>query len=116
MSVSIGDLYLLAPELSLTILALVVMMVDLFVKRRIVIVSVALVGLLVPLAFTISQIVTLGTTTHRGFYNMLVVDPYSLFFQVVFLLIAIIMILASYNYVAKYVQADGGFIRSCCFL
>ncbi len=115
MSVSIGDLYLLAPELSLAIVALVVMMVDLFVKRRIVIVGVALVGLLIPLAFTIVQAVTLGTATHRGFYNMLVVDPYAIFFQVVFLLIAIIMILASYNYVAKYVQADGEFYTLLLF-
>jgi NADH-quinone oxidoreductase subunit N len=114
MSLGIKDLYLLAPELSLTILALVVMMVDLFAKRRIVTVSVALAGLIVPLAFTISQAVTLNGT-QRGFFDMLVVDPYSIFFQVVFLIIAVIMILASYDYVGKYVKADGEFYTLLLF-
>ena len=46
------NLYLLAPELSLVILALVVMTVDLFVKRRAVIAGVSLVGLIVPTGYT----------------------------------------------------------------
>ncbi len=108
MSFKVADLYLLAPEFSLVVLALVVMMVDLFVKRRAVIVAVALIGLVVPLAFTISQAITL-TGTHRAFFNMLVVDSYSIFFQVVFLIIAVVLILASYDYVGKYVKADGEF-------
>src|SRR6185312_3272392 len=104
----LSDLYLLAPELSLTLLALTVMVVDLFVKRRIVIVSVALIGLLVPVAFTISQALTL-TGTHTAFFGMLVVDQYSIFFKVIFLLIAAVMVLASYDYIGKYVKADGEF-------
>lgn len=104
----LSDLYLLAPELSLTLLALTVMVVDLFVKRRIVIVGVALVGLLVPVAFTISQALTL-TGTHTAFFGMLVVDQYAIFFKVIFLLIAAVMVLASYDYIGKYVKADGEF-------
>jgi len=104
----VADLYLLAPQFSLILLALVVMVVDLFVKRRAVIVGVALIGLVVPLAFTISQAITL-TGTHRAFFNMLVIDPYSIFFQVIFLIIAVVMILASYDYVGKYVKAEGEF-------
>ena len=45
----IADLYLLAPEISLGLLALVVMAVDLFVKRHVVTVATALIGLIVPL-------------------------------------------------------------------
>ena len=44
----IADVYLFSPELSLTLLALVVMAVDLFTRRRIVVVTTALVGLIVP--------------------------------------------------------------------
>ena len=44
----VSDLYLLAPELSMALLALVVMSVDLFTKRRIVVAGIALVGLIVP--------------------------------------------------------------------
>lgn len=102
------DLYLLAPELSLTVLALVVVMVSLFVKRRIVIAGIALIGLAVPTAFTIAQGLTL-TGTQRAFFGMLVVDQYALFFNIIFLLIAAVMILASYNYVGRYVKADGEF-------
>lgn len=105
---TLSDLYLLSPELSLTVLGLVVMTVDLFVRRRVVVAGVALLGLLVPLALTISQALTL-TGTHRAFFNMLVIDQYAIFFTIVFLLIAAVMILASYDYVGKYVKADGEF-------
>jgi len=103
----IYDLYLLAPELSLTLLALVVMAVDLFVKRRIATVGTALIGLIVPVAFAISQAV--NGIHEKAFFGMLVVDPYAIFFKIVFLLIAAIMILSSYDYVGKYVRAEGEF-------
>ena len=103
----IYDLYLLAPELSLTLLALVVMAVDLFVKRHRATAGTALAGLLVPAGFAISQAV--NGINQKAFFGMLVVDPYAIFFKIVFLLIAAIMILSSYDYVRKYVQAEGEF-------
>ncbi|MBO0777208.1 MAG: NADH-quinone oxidoreductase subunit N [Ktedonobacteraceae bacterium] len=105
----VSDLFLLAPELSLTLLGLTVMMVSLFVKQRAVIAGVALVGLIVPTAFTIALALTAPATPRTAFFGMLVVDQYALFFKVIFLLIAAIMILASYDYVGKYVKADGEF-------
>jgi NADH-quinone oxidoreductase subunit N len=110
----LADLYLLAPELSLAILALVVMIVDLFVKRRAIIAGVALVGLAVPTGFTISQALTLSGT-QTAFWNMLIVDQYAIFFKVIFLMISAIMILASYHYVGKYVKADGEFYALLLF-
>src|SRR3989454_2413727 len=106
----LSDLYLLSPEFSLALLALAVLLVDLFVKRREVTVTVALVGLIIPAAFAISQALTLDfSVPHHAFFNMLVVDQYAVFFKIVFLLIAAVMILASYSYVGKYVRADGEF-------
>src|SRR5438128_6488003 len=106
----LSDLYLLAPELSLSLVALVVLTVDLFTKRRIVTVTVGLVGLIIPAAFAISLALTLDfSVPHRAFFNMLVVDQYAVFFKILFLLIAAVMILASYSYVGKYVRADGEF-------
>ena len=96
-----------AREFSLALLALVVMAVDLFVKRRIATVGTALVGLVVPAAFAISQAV--NGIHEKAFFGMLVVDPYAIFFKIVFLLIAAIMILSSYDYVGKYVRAEGEF-------
>src|SRR5438270_1861472 len=114
--IHLSDLYLLAPELSLTLLALVVLVVDLFTKRRIVTVTVALVGLIIPMAFAISQALTLDpSVAHHAFFNMLVVDQYAIFFKIVFLLIAAVMILASYSYVGKYVKADGEFYTLMLF-
>ncbi|GHO87245.1 NADH-quinone oxidoreductase subunit N [Dictyobacter formicarum] len=103
-----SDLYLLAPQISLTLLALVVMAVDLFTKKRIVIAATALVGLIVPAAFTIAQVITFNGP-QTAFFKMLVVDQYSLFFEIIFLIIAAVIILASYDYIGKYVQADGEF-------
>ncbi|HZO76232.1 MAG TPA: NADH-quinone oxidoreductase subunit N [Ktedonobacteraceae bacterium] len=114
MPFQLSDLYLLAPELSLTLLALVVMAVDLFVKRRAVVAGVALIGLVVPIGFTISQALTLSGT-HTAFFGMLVVDQYAIFFKVIFLMIAAVMILASYSYVARYVRADGEFYTLMLF-
>ncbi len=112
----VADLYLLSPELSLTLLALVVMLVDLFTRRRIVIVSVALVGLIVPVGLAISLALSLDPSVpHHAFFNMLVVDQYAIFFDIVFLIIAAVMILASYTYVGKYVRAEGEFYSLLLF-
>lgn len=110
------DLYLLSPELSLSILALVVMMVDLLVKRRIVTITVALVGLVVPLGLAISLALSLDfSVPHHAFFNMLVIDPYAVFFEIIFLVIAAVMLIASYSYVGKYVKADGEFYTLMLF-
>jgi NADH-quinone oxidoreductase subunit N len=112
----VADLYLLSPELSLTLLALVVMLVDLFTRRRIVIVSVALIGLIVPVGLAISLALSLDPSkAHHAFFNMLVVDQYAIFFKIVFLLIAAVMMLASYTYVGKYVRAEGEFYSLLLF-
>jgi NADH-quinone oxidoreductase subunit N len=112
----ISDLYLLAPQLSLALVALAVMLVDLFVKRRIVTVTVALIGLIIPLGFAISQVFLVDTLVANhtlsgmhAFFGMLIIDKYAIFFEIVFLIIAAVMILASYSYVGKYVKADGEF-------
>lgn len=111
-----SDLYLLSPELSLTLLALAVMLVDLFVKRKIVTVTVALAGLIVPVGFTFALAYSLNySAPHHAFFNMLTVDQYSIFFKFIFLLIAAVMILASYSYVGKYVKAEGEFYTLMLF-
>jgi len=118
----IVDLYLVAPELSLTLLALAVMLVDLFIKRRVVTVTVALVGLIIPMGFAISQVFLVGplVANHtlpgiHAFFGMFTVDQYAMFFDIIFLMIAAVMILSSYSYVGKYVKADGEFYTLMLF-
>src|SRR5579875_3624850 len=111
-----GDLYLLSPELSMALLALLVMVVDLFTRRRLVTVTVALIGLIIPLAFSISLALSLDfSVAHRAFFGMMVVDQYAIFFQFLFVIIGAIMLLASYSYVGKYVRADGEFYTLMLF-
>src|SRR6266568_56873 len=116
------DLYLLAPELSLALLAMAVMLVDLFVKRRIVTVTVALIGLIIPLGFAISQVFLVGPLVanhtlpgNQAFFGMFIADQYALFFDIIFLIIAAVMILSSYSYVGKYVKASGEFYTLLLF-
>lgn len=108
MIIAKSDLWLLSPELSLTILALVVIFLDLVVKRRIVVVLTALLGLAVPAGFAFALATNLPAN-HHGFFNMLIVDQYAIFFKLLFLLIGAIMILISYDYVNKYVRSAGEF-------
>src|SRR5947208_2573227 len=116
------DLYLLAPELSLALLAMAVMLVDLFVKQRLVTVTVALIGLIIPLGFAISQVFLVGPLvanhtlpTNQAFFGMFIADQYAIFFDIIFLIIAAVMILSSYSYVGKYVKASGEFYTLLLF-
>jgi NADH-quinone oxidoreductase subunit N len=108
----VSDLYLVSPQLSMVIVALIVLLVDLFVKRRILTVTVAFVGLIIPLGFVISQAFLVANHTlasNQAFFGMFIVDQYSIYFDIVFLIIGAVMIPASYSYVSKYVRADGEF-------
>ena len=108
MIITKSDLWLLSPELSLTMLALVVILLDLFVKRRIVVALTALVGLAIPAGFTFALAANPPANPH-AFFNMLTVDQYAIFFKLLFLLIGAVMILVSYDYVNKYVRSAGEF-------
>src|SRR5579885_3459770 len=106
----LSDLYLVAPEMTLALLAMSVVLVDLFAKRSRVTAMVALIGLSIPAAFAISQALALDfSVAPRAFFGMLVVDPYAVFFKLLFLVIAAVMILSSYDYNRKYVKAEGEF-------
>lgn len=108
MTVTGSDIWLLSPELSLALLALLVIGLDLVVKRRSAVAITALLGLAIPAGFTFALATNLPNP-HQAFFNMLSVDEYSLFFKLLFLLIGAVMILVSYDYVNKYVRSAGEF-------
>ncbi|MSQ33838.1 MAG: NADH-quinone oxidoreductase subunit N [Dehalococcoidia bacterium] len=99
------DPYLLAPELSLTGLALALILLDLVVKRKGVLAGFAVLGLLVPLVFSILLWGERGTS----FANILIVDEFSLFFKFLLLGVAAAVILSSVDYVAKFRALQGEF-------
>ena len=100
-----SNLYLLSPEISLLAVALMVILFDLFIGRKRVLGWVSAVGLLLPLVFTI----TLWGTNDTAFGGALVVDQFSLFFKLFFLVTTSLVIFSSINYSRKFAPFRGEF-------
>ena len=98
------DLYLLSPELSLAALGVVIILLDLVVRRKGILGAVAVAGLVVPLAFSIA----LWGEVNRepdgqmvGIFNTLVVDKFSLFFKFLVMGILALVIMSSVEHVSR---------------
>ncbi|MBA7662946.1 NAD(P)H-quinone oxidoreductase subunit 2 [subsurface metagenome] len=98
------NLELFIPELSLVAFAIVVILLDLFIQRKGLLVAVSLVGLMVSAGFTVAM---WGGSSQAIFNNMLAVDNFALFFKLLFLGIAALVILASVDYVSKFARFQG---------
>ncbi len=108
-TIGLPQIWLLSPELAVTLLSFVVLGLDLVTHRKAITWVTALVGLVIPLALTFSLAFnTFGSRPSTGFFGMLVVDSYSIFFKLLFLLIGFTVILVSYRYVEKYLRATPG--------
>lgn len=97
---------LLGPEIILAIFAIAVIILDLFVKRKGTLAVLSILGLVGVIAATIplwlSNSEIIREITYNPFFNgMLSVDRYALFFKVFFAGVAILIILASTDYVHK---------------
>ena len=114
MALSINDIWLLSPEIALTGLALLVVALDLIVKRRALISIVSVLGLIVPAVF-VTLIAVQANRPLGGFYGMLRVDNYALFFDYLFLLIGAGVVLVSYDYVRLYMKNVGEFYALILF-
>jgi NADH-quinone oxidoreductase subunit N len=95
---------LLAPELSLLVTAVLVILLDLFIARKGVLAALSIAGIVVAGGFTLSM---WGGAAQATFNNMLAVDSFALFFKLLFLVIAALVILASTDYVAKFPRFQG---------
>jgi NADH-quinone oxidoreductase subunit N len=95
---------LLAPELTLAVTAIVGILLDFFVKSKWWLAAVSILGLAVAAGFTIAM---WGGGSAALFSNMLAVDSFALFFKLLFLVIAALVILASTDYVAKFRRFQG---------
>ena len=102
---SLHDLYLLSPELSVAGLAAVLILVDLFVSRKGVLPVLALVGLAVPLGLSLVlwfDMDSEGVSSWPGAFDTFVVDRFSLFFKFLFVGVAAVIVLVSTEYVRKF--------------
>lgn len=98
------NLELFTPELSLVAFAIVVILLDLFTQRKGWLVVVSLTGLVVSAGFTLAM---WGGSYQSTFNNMLAVDNFALFFKLLFLGIAALVILASVDYVSNFARFQG---------
>ncbi len=98
------NLGLLLPEISLGIFVIIVILVDLFVQRKGLLTWVSIAGLVVSAGFTLAM---WGDSSQATFNNMLVADNFALFFKLLFLVIAALVILASVDYVGKMARFQG---------
>jgi len=98
------NLQLVIPEIILAGSAIVVILLDLASQRKGWLVVVSIVGIVVSGAFTIAM---WGGRPQAIFNNMLAVDSFALFFKLLFLGIAALVILASVDYVSKFQRFQG---------
>ncbi|GAH74364.1 unnamed protein product, partial [marine sediment metagenome] len=98
------NLGLLTPELTLAAVAIIVILLDLIVPRKGWLAVVSIAGIVAAAGFTIAL---WGGDSQLIFNNMLAVDNFALFFKLLFLAIAALVILASTDYVSKFARFQG---------
>ncbi|MFC1989240.1 NADH-quinone oxidoreductase subunit N [Chloroflexota bacterium] len=98
------NLELFIPELILAAFAIAIILLDLFVQRKGVLAVVSLAGLVISAGFTIAM---WGGSPQAIFNNMLAVDNFALFFKLLFLVIATLVILATTDYASKLARFQG---------
>jgi NADH-quinone oxidoreductase subunit N len=98
------DIYLLSPELSLVITALVVLFADFVIKDRRVLPVIVLAGLAVTLSLAVVLWVDLdtGAAAMTGVFGTLVVDKFSLFFKFLLAGIMVVVVLMSTGYIRRF--------------
>jgi len=120
---SIHDLYLLSPEISLAAVAVMVVLVDLLNGRKSQMSTVAVVGLAIPLFFTVllwgeisnwwsligPQVGEVNGYSLSTLHGTLSVDRFALFFKFLFISSVGIVFLGSYGYVERFPDRRGEF-------
>ena len=102
-----ANLHLLWPEFLITALAFVVLTVDFFLprERKNALAAVSVVGLVALIVFTVVFLVDRETTPLYG--GIVLVDRFALFFKVAFLALGALIILASAEFVRRYLTHPG---------
>jgi NADH-quinone oxidoreductase subunit N len=93
MNLRIPDLNPLTPELTMTALALIVLLLDLLIRKKEVLALVSLAG-------AVLVALTLKGASGNTFGGMFISDGYSTFFKLIFLLNVVLSVLISIKYIA----------------
>jgi len=98
------NLALFIPELTLAGFAVIVILLDLFIEQKRLLAQVSISGLVIAGGITMAM---WGHSFPAIFNNMLAVDNFALFFKLLFLGIAFLVILSSVDYVTKFARFQG---------
>jgi len=98
------NLALFIPEITIAVFAVIVILLDLFTEQKRLLAQVSISGLVIAGGVTVAM---WGGNFPAIFNNMLAVDNFALFFKLLFLGIAFLVILASIDYVAKFARFQG---------
>ena len=111
-----ADLSLLAPEIAITVTALVVLLLDLTTRsrERMWLAAPSALGGVIAMILVVRQI-SQGPSPILAFSGLQVVDNYANFFKLVFLLSALIVILLSARHVEEQGMDAGGFYSLLLF-
>jgi len=98
------NLALFIPEITLLVIAAIVILLDLFIEQKRWLAQVSISGLVIAGGVTIAM---WGGSYPAIFNNMLAVDNFAIFFKMLFLGIAFLVILSSTDYVSKFSKFQG---------
>ncbi|HUU08121.1 MAG TPA: NADH-quinone oxidoreductase subunit N [Dehalococcoidales bacterium] len=98
------NLGLILPELTLLVFAIAVILVDLITQKKVVLVWLSLFGIVISAGFALGM---WGWGAYGIFNNQMAVDNFAIFFKLLFLGIAALVILASVDYSAKFANFRG---------
>ena len=109
---TLHDIYLLSPELSLAGVAMALILLDLFVSRKGLLVGLGVLGLVLPVAFSFAlwgDVNAEATGQMEGIFGTLVVDKFSLFFKFLLAVAAALVLLISWSYAERVKRFQGEF-------
>ena len=107
---TLEDVRLLSPEIALVGVALLVILLDLVVRRKGILAPAAALGLLIPLGLSIWLWVDVNDEPGKqlvGIFNTLTVDQFALFFKFLILGITALVVMASVDYASKLERYQG---------
>ena len=96
--------YLLAPEICLAGFAIAVILLDLFIPRKEILAVISITGLVACLGISVAL---WGRQDNTLFSGMLIADELAIFFKLLFCGVAILVILASRDYVSRFSRFQG---------
>ena len=106
---TLQDIYLLSPEISLAGLALIIVVLDVFIKNRFLVQSTLVLGLGIPIVLSVLLWNGIGMSDDLnsnnqaiGIFDTLVVDKFTLLFKFLFLGILSIVMISSVSYVHRF--------------